>query len=165
MKLEQSEVIRHLQLALGGDDKHLRTCVGKLLNVLTQKHAKQPGMPEFPIRWEQGKEGSLEYWDVTLQRRDAKTVEEIFADYRMRKNIPGQWRTFSKNGKLIPIKKDGPLITFRFVEVRPVIERRKKKAAKEINKKKKAKENLLQQFSSMSDEEREKVLAMLKSKL
>jgi len=165
MKLEQSDIIRHLELALAGDDEHLRSCVSKLVGVLTQRRVKQPGMPSLPIKWEHGKEGSLEFWDVTLHRKDAKTVEEVFADYRVRKSIPGTWKTYSVNGRLIPLRKQGPLITFRFVEVRTVVDRRKKKVAKEHEQKEKAKQSLLDQFASMNDEQRKKLLDVLYNKL
>ena len=137
MSLTKRQLVHHLELALKEDDKEMRRRVNLLLRAANRK-PPQPGVPKLFVSWSHTQFGGRSVWDVTLNRNDAKTVEEVFADFRSRKKLTGNWKTYVRDGKVVPIAKEGPMFTFRFREVRsttgvPKSEKitRKKKVSKE----------------------------------
>lgn len=134
MHLSRKDVVRHLGLALQQkDDKVLREHVEKLYAVLTAPDPR-PNVAKHPPTWKQVTVGLTRAWRVTLHRDDAKFVEEIWQDFRARKiSLDGTWATRQKDGKPLPIHKDGPLITFEFYNVTEEKPIRVRKARREKN--------------------------------
>jgi len=139
--LSKKQILQHLSLALEQDEEELRRRVEILVNIHTRrKIRKAPGVPFYPITWEhrvvkRTTSGFVvEEWQCKLHQLDAKFVEEVWADYRMRKEIPGSWKTFTKDDKIAPLYKHGDILIFKFVSVPPeIIQRKKESQAKKVD--------------------------------
>jgi len=118
MFLTSREIIRHLELALECSENNLQEKVEHIVT-LAKRHTKLPAVPMRNALFANGKTATREYWDVQLNRTDAKFVEEVWADFMSRKRLHGTWRTATKKGRLSPVARDidTGVITFRFFKV------------------------------------------------
>ncbi len=158
MKLTKQDLLRHLELALSGQPEHLREKVEHVVS-LCQRHTKLPAVPQRNVLFSNGKTARREYWDVELCRKDAKFVEEVWADFMARKKLHGTWRTATVKGQLSPVARDIDTgqITFRFLKVPDTI-----RIPEDKDEKKKEKPTLATTKESVKKMSKEQQVELLK---
>ena len=159
-KLTRAEIEKHLGLVLNtiDDPETFREAVEKIHDLATKPaRAPHPSRPSHRIQWVQ-----IDYdtWTVRCDREDAKHIEELFADFRSRKEIKGNWRTVADaNGPKVE-KLTPTLFVFTFERVKPV--RRRKASGKKV---KKAAAKIKLTFGDIAEDEKAELLADLKKTL
>lgn len=148
-KLSRAQVAHHLKLALEGDPANLRHKVDLLYRAVRPKRVLHK------TEYNQVDKYTI---TITLDRRRAKTVEELFFEFIDRCHIEGEWSVKS----LKPLRISPSLFRFTFARAKEVIQIHTNGVSKKgKNYSSKKKLSIEADFDSMNDEEQEALLARL----
>ena len=150
--MKKSQITNHLELALTGDEKHLKEKIGKLYKVLTRQTGRQQNVARRKLKFVQTDNRT---WQVILDRDDAKNVEEIVFDFLDRKQLDGRWKIETDNfGKPVPTWRISRTFCFTF----KLIPEKQNKAKREKPAEKPTVTTVLNKINTLSKEDREALL-------